>query len=546
MLIRQLGDEAYAVREEASRKLWQWGSAAEPALIEATGSKDLEVSARARRILRDIRAGIEPGWPKDMIALVRRNEWAPAAQRRAAVDRITERLKGKALPFLLGRLTMGEKSEKAHALGRIAGLANADAKIHRRVIELIPKPANEYQAQALIRARVALGQSTAALALMAKHNVGSGERAKITAKAVTNITALLKRYRFAQAAREAGEFAIALPTDARFLYLQAEGLSAIGKDARAAALRTQALAMHPTSEAPHYTAGELLQHKLGRRVLAEAEWRKILAIGPVNQVYDMNAMLRLHSIYAACGLYSRAAAMLEKATDLVEAARKRSSGVGLVGGNIPSLRKRIVSLRARRVAPNAKVHDSRPDTRIRMNMQVAVKDNKLQQLRAALAKVAATVTVKVQPPGMHLLDKGVLGVRYDAAKRQLGITLNGRPACAPTALDLKGQARQIAIRSEDSYYIFDVPAAGGLAKRVARFEKDYKLFFHPGDKIAACREITITINGKAYQWSDMLAGAAFDCLPGRLCVVVKGKRPTGQPLEIKFNLVPEDPPIPPK
>jgi len=51
-LIRQLSDDRWAVREEATRKLTAMGPAAIPALRRAMGSDDLEVSTRARMIYK--------------------------------------------------------------------------------------------------------------------------------------------------------------------------------------------------------------------------------------------------------------------------------------------------------------------------------------------------------------------------------------------------------------------------------------------------------------------------------------------------------------
>lgn len=56
-LIKKLGHEDYAVREEATRKLIEMGQDAVPALEEALKSEDLEVRLRAGRALSAIRRG---------------------------------------------------------------------------------------------------------------------------------------------------------------------------------------------------------------------------------------------------------------------------------------------------------------------------------------------------------------------------------------------------------------------------------------------------------------------------------------------------------
>jgi HEAT repeat protein/Flp pilus assembly protein TadD len=59
-LIRRLGDQEYAVREEATRRLRELGAAAREALQAAAKHEDAEVRDRARMLLRELRWGISP------------------------------------------------------------------------------------------------------------------------------------------------------------------------------------------------------------------------------------------------------------------------------------------------------------------------------------------------------------------------------------------------------------------------------------------------------------------------------------------------------
>ncbi|HXG12652.1 MAG TPA: hypothetical protein VNK04_23040 [Gemmataceae bacterium] len=74
--VRQLGDDSFAVREEASRKLWLAGRAAEPALQEAVKSDDPEVVRRARELLNKFRWGIYADTPPQIVDLVNRYQSA--------------------------------------------------------------------------------------------------------------------------------------------------------------------------------------------------------------------------------------------------------------------------------------------------------------------------------------------------------------------------------------------------------------------------------------------------------------------------------------
>jgi len=58
-LVRQLGDARFRVRETAQRKLVALGKASVPALRRALRSHDLEVRARARKILNIIQSRVE-------------------------------------------------------------------------------------------------------------------------------------------------------------------------------------------------------------------------------------------------------------------------------------------------------------------------------------------------------------------------------------------------------------------------------------------------------------------------------------------------------
>jgi tetratricopeptide (TPR) repeat protein len=68
--IEQLGDSRFAVRENASKKLWEAGSAAEAGLQKALTSDDAEVVRRARDILNQFKWGIYSDTPADIVALI--------------------------------------------------------------------------------------------------------------------------------------------------------------------------------------------------------------------------------------------------------------------------------------------------------------------------------------------------------------------------------------------------------------------------------------------------------------------------------------------
>jgi predicted Zn-dependent protease len=68
--VQQLGDNDFAAREEASKKLWEAGEAAEAALQEAVKSEDAEVARRARELVNKFKWGIYPDTPPKVVELI--------------------------------------------------------------------------------------------------------------------------------------------------------------------------------------------------------------------------------------------------------------------------------------------------------------------------------------------------------------------------------------------------------------------------------------------------------------------------------------------
>lgn len=83
--IKDLGDGDFETREEASKKLWEAGEAAEAPLRAALKSDDVEVKRRARELLDKFKWGIYPDTPKPVIALITDYQTADAAGKATAV-----------------------------------------------------------------------------------------------------------------------------------------------------------------------------------------------------------------------------------------------------------------------------------------------------------------------------------------------------------------------------------------------------------------------------------------------------------------------------
>jgi Tfp pilus assembly protein PilF len=70
--IKELGDDSYATREAASKRLWEAGEAAEAAVFDATKSPDPEVARRARALMNRFKWAIYATTPPHIAELIDR------------------------------------------------------------------------------------------------------------------------------------------------------------------------------------------------------------------------------------------------------------------------------------------------------------------------------------------------------------------------------------------------------------------------------------------------------------------------------------------
>ena len=88
--VRQLGDDDFSTREEASRKLYEAGHAAESALQGAAHSDDAEVARRAGEIVDKFKWGLYPDAPKQVVDLVTRYRAADRNGKEAVIREILD------------------------------------------------------------------------------------------------------------------------------------------------------------------------------------------------------------------------------------------------------------------------------------------------------------------------------------------------------------------------------------------------------------------------------------------------------------------------
>ena len=462
-LVRDLGAADYATRERASAALRQLGAAARPVLEQVENVADPEVRERARAILADLRLGITPEWPEEMAALARGYRHLDAAARPDVLQRLVKELKLQAAPFLLAARA-GQERDVADRLLR--EMANTGVQEMRRA---------------------------------------------------------LKRNEPATVQKLAEQYRPLAMTDPRLPYLEAEALEAAGQQAAAAACRQRATECAPDREEPHYLAAEMLE-ELRRDQLAMAEWNQILKIPPDDDVYDINAYMRLANLKNKTGQYAAAADLLEKGLTLFRKARDAGrGGYGMVGANEKQIETRIRALRQL-----AKGEDALP---VEIHAQVKG-DGPL--LNDALKDTVATVSIKVEPHGLRLFDLKEAGLAYDPKAQPLCATLNGQRCGAPVKAVLKQPAR-IAVRTLDCYYIFKVDPQTGQAVQEARYELDYELRLKPEALPRGWTDLTVQVNDKTYDLAAAQKGIPFDYLPEKLTVIVRGTDADGQPQTLQLQ-----------
>jgi Flp pilus assembly protein TadD len=83
--VKELGDNNFEVREEASKKLWEAGELAEAAVLAATKSGDAEVARRAGELNDKFRWGIYPDTPPKVLELITRYQTGDENSRLALV-----------------------------------------------------------------------------------------------------------------------------------------------------------------------------------------------------------------------------------------------------------------------------------------------------------------------------------------------------------------------------------------------------------------------------------------------------------------------------
>lgn len=154
-LIRELADESFRVRENATRGIWEMGEAALPSLKEVLASADPEQVFRARDLIRKIQLHITPETDASVIALVERYQKASPSEKTALLGRMKVKRAWRQMLKLYAAETSAEIREKLRpSMAGVAvraareRLSQGDAKGAREFLEMAPADADSLLALA--------------------------------------------------------------------------------------------------------------------------------------------------------------------------------------------------------------------------------------------------------------------------------------------------------------------------------------------------------------------------------------------------------------
>jgi len=540
-LVSKLGANSFEDRNEASDALLKIGKPARKALEIAVESNDPEIRMRARKILYDIKLGINPAWSEELRQKMRGFNKLDKTAKKKLIDKLTAESENEAMSFLLMRVEKGDPSDVDMVIERLLAMKDKEM-LWKKVLAGKEPPSNKYQARMLALACQWSGKFSDILKVLGNKHLEKSTKNKLLTARIEALGEYLEERNYKKAEEQAGMLSKAVSDNAIILYLQAEALSKLGRNREAVEIEEKALELNPESEAPHYTAGTKLM-EMGKYRLAEREWKMILDIPPHDDVYDINAYIRLSDIYARSGLFIQALNALETGVKKYKTAKeKRGSGMGMVGaesldGKIEYLRKKA---NAEGDAAGMQIKDRPPKkkTYLKCSLNIIVKDNKYEEMVAELKKVERSMTLNVEPRGLKLLQKKVLKLKYDKEKHQFSVMLNNTPCSVEKNFELKQESAKVAVYDQDVCNIYKVDRDTEKVELLKSFEKDYHLKITKGKDIGSWKDTVLKVNDKEYSWQDMKKGISFDFLPKKLKIDLKGVTQSGKEKTISLTVDP--------
>lgn len=547
-LVHNLGADRFEMRERATEALRYIGPAAREALEAAVKSEDPEVRVRARRLLEDLRLGITPDWPSEAVLLARRFDQMNNEERLNAMNRISQMLGPKAATFFIQQLMSDDR-----ALAELADYAIQSTKsddVARQVLDTLlqaqtlkePKGPFQPPSRTMTWAQSRVGLPLEGFRVLPAGKDGAQPPAKDgpAEAGVKKLLALLAEKKLDEMFEAAGELAKASPQDARPVYLQAEVCDSIRPD-EAKALRERAAALNPDDKAAHAAAAEML-HRIGWRVLAAAEFEKVLKTPPAGGAADINAQFHLGVLCRESGLFQRASNYFQTTAELCE---KEKSNVIIEGGIglllVEGVRSRD---KAQKYPSDAEtpLADDLAGRDVTVEVEMTAADDKLEDYRKALKDAVAAVSLDVQPHDLKLFADVPATLRYDPKRHEVVVLLGESPCCKPMPIDLgeKPDVR-LGVETPRGWFIFKVSTVTGQAQQIEQFEKVFTVRFKLPASLTGLKDPTWTVNGRRYKWEEIQQGITLAVLPNEFRVNVEGTTASNRRITSNFMLPASEP-----
>ena len=176
--------------------------------------------------------------------------------------------------------------------------------------------------------------------------------------------------------------------------------------------------------------------------------------------------------------------------------------------------------------------------RLKVTIIPVVKKGKGAELARVLKETAFSMTSSVEPHGFRLFEKAAAKLAYDHKKQEISIVLNGKSCGQAQKCKLEEEESIVALHMLDMTYIFSINRDTGQAKKLASYERDYKLKISRGATVLKWADSAIKINDKKHDWQESEEGIPYDYLPKKLNLEISGTTEDGNKVALKTSANP--------
>ncbi len=326
MLIKQLGDPTWQVREDATKKLIEIGLPARKPLMAATKDADAEVAARSRRALEKIPWAVSSTDPADIKELMAEYQNQDRDGRAQLLRSLISKGRFKAIPPMMRIADLDPDEQIASAAaGYLMDLPFGTVTEYVRRYEF---ESDRDDLQLLQGWAWRLHDRKKSTALLGKVLAtcelsidGGASDEEIELRTMTLVAWLLELGATDRVQAVLPKLEKAAPGDSRLIYLRARLAEIKGDKAQAAALVAQALAAPPRQGVEPIvghalSAGFLKFHKWHE--WEANEWQAILKNSSAQPIHKVNALANLGYQAAHDARFDEAAEHYTRAGDLAE------------------------------------------------------------------------------------------------------------------------------------------------------------------------------------------------------------------------------------